>query len=57
MATFDEYMTINILIMIMYFSEFVNDPSVVNDFGVLYILFVVTFAMVHMAFLYYSAVE
>ena len=53
MATFDEYMTINILIMIMYFSEFVNDPSVVNDFGVLYILFVVTFAMVHMAFLYY----
>ena len=54
MATFDEYMTINILIMIMYFSEFVNDPTVVNDFGVLYILFVVTFAVVHMAFLYYQ---
>mmetsp|Transcript_20920 Transcript_20920/g.28177 ORF Transcript_20920/g.28177 Transcript_20920/m.28177 type:complete len:315 (-) Transcript_20920:320-1264(-) len=55
MATFDECATILVLYMLMYFSDFLPDPVVRNDFGIAYIVIVVVYAGVHMAFLYYDS--
>lgn len=55
MATYDEFMTLILLYVLMYFSDYLTDPQVINDWGIVYICTVCLYAGVHMAFLYYDS--
>jgi len=55
MATLNEVTILMILYMLMYFSDFLDDPTWRQDFGVTYILILCAYSAIHLFFIYWQS--